>query len=200
MTTPSDPSAGDGGPADPARPVLQTPRLRLRPHRLDDHAARCAMTANPATMRFIGGKAQSPEENFARILRYAGHWALFGYGLFAVEERAGGRFVGEVGLMHFARGLGGDFDAAPEAAWVLDADVAGRGYAGEAVAAAIGWHERTVGAGRQVCIIAPENTPSLRVAAKLGFSPFRQAIYHDHPVILHERAGASPHDAARGLV
>jgi RimJ/RimL family protein N-acetyltransferase len=171
--------------------VLETERLRLRPHRLSDHADRCTMTADPATMRFIGGEPQSEEENWARILRYAGHWALFGYGLFVLEEKATGRFAGEVGLMHFRRGLGDDFDPFPEAAWVLASWAQGQGYAGEGIAAAIGWHEAQHGVGRQVCIIAPDNAPSLRLAAKLGFTSYREAPYHAKPVVLHAR-NASP--------
>jgi RimJ/RimL family protein N-acetyltransferase len=170
--------------------VLETERLRLRPHGVADHAERCAITADPETMRFVGGQPQSAEENWARILRYAGHWSLLGYGVFAIEERASGRLAGEVGLMHFARGLGEDFDPFPEGAWILAQWAAGRGYATEAISAAIDWYERHHGKGQQVCIIAPDNVPSLRVAAKLGFVPFREAPYHGHEVLLHKRNGS----------
>jgi RimJ/RimL family protein N-acetyltransferase len=170
--------------------VLETERLLLRPHRLSDHTQRCEMTSDPETMRFVGGQPQSAEENWSRILRYAGHWALFGYGLFAVEEKASGRLAGEVGLMHFRRGLGDDFDPFPEGAWILARWAEGRGYASEAIEAVIGWHEEMHGDGRQVCIIAPDNLPSLRLAAKLGFLPYREAPYHGNEVILHARNGS----------
>ena len=39
------------------------------------------------------------EEAWARLLRYAGHWALLGYGFWLVEDRTTGSFVGEVGVM-----------------------------------------------------------------------------------------------------
>ncbi len=173
-------------------PVIETARLRLRPHRLTDLEARCAMTGDPHVMRFIGGRTQDREENWARLLRYAGHWALLGHGLFAVEERASGRFAGEVGCADFHRGLGEDFDRAPEAAWVLDRWAEGRGYAFEAVAAALDWHGHAFAAPRTVCIIAPDNAPSLRLAARLGFRAYREAVYHDRPVILHERTVPLP--------
>ncbi|WP_420140410.1 GNAT family N-acetyltransferase [Sphingomonas sp.] len=172
---------------DPMTVVLETERLRLRPHRIADHAARCAITADTETMRFVGGQPQSAEENWARLLRYAGHWALFGYGLFAVEEKESGRLAGEIGLMHFRRGLGEDFDPAPEAAWILARWAEGRGYAGEAIRAAMAWHEAQFGAARQVCIIAPENASSLRLAERLGFRVFREGSYHGNTVLLHER-------------
>src|SRR3546814_2786705 len=39
----------------------------------------------------------SPEDAWNRLLRYAGHWTLLGYGIFAVVEKASGRFIGEIG-------------------------------------------------------------------------------------------------------
>ena len=172
-------------------PVIETARLRLRPHRPDDVAARCAMTADLEVMRFVGGVAHSVEENWARTYRYAGQWALAGRGLFVVEELSSGRFVGEVGIADFHRGLGADFDGAGEGAWVLDRWAAGKGYAHEAVAAAIGWHESRFGPMRLVCIIAPDNVRSLALADRLGFVPFREGVYHDRPILLLERAAGT---------
>jgi RimJ/RimL family protein N-acetyltransferase len=172
-------------------PILETPRLRLRLHRLADMDARSALTANPTTMQFVGG-AQDRTENFNRILRYAGHWALLHHGLFLIEERARQEVVGEAGLGRFHRGLGPDFDNDPEAGWLLAARAAGQGYATEAMRAAIAWHERTFGPTRMVCIIDPNNLASLRVARKLRFAPFRDAEFKGHDVILHERSPASP--------
>jgi RimJ/RimL family protein N-acetyltransferase len=173
----------------PLGPVVETPRLRLRPHRLDDLDARTTMTGNDYVMRFFPD-TQSREDNWARLLRYAGHWALLGWGLFAVEEKATGRFVGEVGLADFGRNLGKDFDGIPEAGWILDQWAEGQGFATEAIRASIGWYEQTFGIARQVCIIAPENAPSRRVAEKIGFKPYAERLYHDHRVLLHERLPA----------
>jgi RimJ/RimL family protein N-acetyltransferase len=170
--------------------VIETERLTLRPHSLDHYEARVAMSGNPYVMRFFGGMTHSREENWARILRYAGHWALLEHGLFAVAERQTGRFVGEVGLADFHRGLGEDFDAFPEGAWVLDEWAEGKGYATEAMRAAMDWHARSFGLPRAVCIIAPDNLPSLKVAEKLGFRPYREARYHERPVTVLERTGS----------
>lgn len=184
------PSPSDDGAAVTAPPVIETARLRLRPHRVEDLDARCAMTADLETMRFIGGAVQGPEENFTRILRYAGQWALFGYGGLAVEERESGRFVGEVGLGRFGRCLGPDFDVHPEGMWVLGREAAGKGYATEGMRAVIDWYARVHGPDRMVCLINPENAPSLAVAAKLGFTVFAERDYHDRPSLLLERVAA----------
>jgi RimJ/RimL family protein N-acetyltransferase len=168
-------------------PTLTTERLILRGHRIDDFAASCALTTDPEAVRFIYQKPMTPEETWARLLRFAGHWALLGFGLFIVEERATGRVIGEVGLGDFHRGLGPDFDGPPEFAWMLAHDVAGKGYATEAARAALAWIEATRAPPRTVCIIDPNNPGSLRVAAKLGFKPFGEAEYKGKTVVKLER-------------
>jgi RimJ/RimL family protein N-acetyltransferase len=158
---------------------IETERLVLRLHRPDDLDARLAMTNDEDVVRFIGGETQDAEENWTRILRYNGHWALFGCGVFAIEEKATGAFIGEAGFADFHRGLGDDFDLHPEGAWVFSSEAQGKGYATEAMQAAIEWRESRFGATRMVCLIAHENEPSLRVAEKLGFRPFAERHYHD---------------------
>jgi RimJ/RimL family protein N-acetyltransferase len=176
--------------AVPETPVVETDRLILRQNRPSDLEHRLAITGDPDFMRFVGG-VYDRQENWSRILRYVGHWTAFGYGLFAIEEKGSGRYVGNVGLAHFERGLGEDFDPYPEAAWMIAQWAEGRGYASEAMAAALEWHERNFGTGRQVCIIDPANESSLRLADRLGFRSYRQGENRGHAVLLHER-NASP--------
>jgi len=167
--------------------MIETERLLLRRPSREDLDAIHRMRSDPAVVRFIGGKPLSREEAWQRLTRSAGNWALLGYGFFAVIERASGRLVGEAGLMQAHRGLGTSFDPFPEAGWVLSRDVQGRGYATEAGLVAHDWFERSFGHQRTVCIIAPENAASRRVAAKLGYTPFGSACYHDSPVTMLER-------------
>ena len=75
-------------------PVLETERLRLRRHRLEDFAACTAMWADPIVTRHIGGKPFSQEEVWTRLLRYVGHWAWLGFGYWALEEKASDEFIG----------------------------------------------------------------------------------------------------------
>ncbi|MBD3761424.1 MAG: GNAT family N-acetyltransferase [Rhizorhabdus sp.] len=171
--------------------TIETPRLMLRPHRLDDYEGCCFLTSDPEAVRTIFQQPMTREETWHRMLRFVGHWALLGYGMLLVEEKASGRVVGEVGLADFHRGLGDDFDPFPEMAWMLSFDVHGRGYATEAARAILHWMEATFAPERTVCIIDPENGPSLRVAEKLGFHPFGKAEYK-HKTVLKLRRFASP--------
>lgn len=171
--------------------MIETPRLLLRPYSLGDYDAYVALTADPAVVPLFGNQPMSREDAWNRLLRYAGHWALFGYGLFAVFERESGRHLGETGLADFHRGLGPSFDPDPEAAWVFAGAHHGQGYAGEAAAAAHRWFAETHGAARTVCIIRPDNASSLRVAEKLGYRRFGSTIYRDVPFEMMERAKGS---------
>lgn len=122
-----------------------------------------------------------------RLLRYAGLWAILGYGFWVVRERGSGRFVGEVGLADFHRDV--EWGRDPECGWVVARWAQGRGYATEAVAAALAWRDQSLPGGRTVCMISEENLASLRVAEKCGFGYFRDADYHG-PVKLFERVVA----------
>lgn len=167
--------------------MIETERLLLRPPCREDFDAVHRMRSDPEVVRFIGGKPLSREEAWQRLTRSAGNWALLGYGFFAVVEKASGRLAGEAGLMQAHRGLGERFDPFPEAGWIFAREAQGRGYATEAMLAAQDWFARSVGVARTVCIIAPENGASLRVAAKLGYTAFGSACYHDSTVIMLER-------------
>ncbi|HEY0776819.1 MAG TPA: GNAT family N-acetyltransferase, partial [Gemmatirosa sp.] len=126
-------------PFAPTIPALDTARLTLRGHVPADVAECAAMWADPLVTRHIGGRPSSEEEVWARVLRYAGLWALLGFGYWVVRERASGRFVGEVGLADFRRDVTPPLGGAPEVGWVLAPWAHGRGFATEAVRAALAW-------------------------------------------------------------
>jgi RimJ/RimL family protein N-acetyltransferase len=167
-------------------PVIETERLILRAHTLDDFGACAAMWGDPRVTRHIGGRPSTEEEVWARVLRYAGLWALLGYGYWALEERESGRFVGEAGFADFRREVTPPLDA-PEAGWVLAPWAHGRGYATEAVRAALAWGDAHLAARATVCMIAPENAASIQVAAKCGYRERTRTTYKDEDTIVFER-------------
>jgi RimJ/RimL family protein N-acetyltransferase len=170
--------------------VAETRRLILRRHEAADYPAYFTMHADPVMARFAGRVPAGPDEAWARLLRQAGHWSLFGYGFLAVEEKATGCFVGEAGLAHFRRGLGTGFDGLPEAGWAIAPWAQGHGYATEAAAAALGWLEAGFGLRRTVCLVHAGNAASLRVAEKLGYAPKGECEYRGYKAIMFERAAA----------
>lgn len=170
-------------------PLLETERLVLRAHSLDDFADSAAMWAAPDVTRFIGGRASSEEDSWRRMLQFAGLWASLGFGYWIAREKGTGRFVGEVGFADFRRDVTPSFHGVPEAGWALAPWCHGRGFAGEAVAAVHAWADPRF--ARTVCIIAPENVASIRVAEKAGYRELARTTYKDAPTILFERLSAS---------
>jgi RimJ/RimL family protein N-acetyltransferase len=165
-------------------PTIETKRLTLRGHRLEDFPECAALWADPEVTRYIGGRPSTEEEVWARLLRYVGHWALLGFGYWVVLEKSTGRFVGEVGLANFRRAIEPSFLGAPEAGWVLAPWAHGRGFATEAIGAVMAWGGKRFGASRTVCMIDPGNLPSIRVAEKCGYREFARTTYKGDPTIL----------------
>jgi len=168
-------------------PVLETPNLLLRRHRLDDFPACCAMWADPRVTQFIGGRPLTQEEAWLKFQRNAGHWPLLGFGFWVVEEKSTGAFAGEVGISHFFRETQPPVENLREAGWVLSPSVQGKGYATEAVRAALAWTDSRLSDPRTICLIHPENVPSLRVAERCGFREWFRATYKNEPCILFQR-------------
>ena len=168
--------------------MIETDRLILRPHRREDFPAYHAMNIDPRVIEFVAaGKPMTEEESWNRMMRNSGFWPILGFGLFAVIEKESGNFVGLSGLAQFHRRLGDDFDPFAEAAWSSAGDTHGKGYATEAALASHGWFHANHGAKRTVCIIDAGNGPSLRVAEKIGYRAYGEAIYKEKRVVKFER-------------
>jgi len=166
-------------------PAVETPRLRLRPHRPDDFDNSLALWTAPGVFRYVSGKPSTREEVWARMLRYTGHWLWMGYGFWAVEEKSSGAFVGEVGYAEQRREMKPSLTGMPEMGWVLLPNFHGRGYGLEAVQAAQNWFATTFPSARTCCIVDCRNAPSLRLADKIGFREWQRFYYHGDPIVVY---------------
>jgi RimJ/RimL family protein N-acetyltransferase len=84
--------------------------------------------------------------------------------------------------------LGDDFDACPEAGWVLTPEAQGHGLAGEATKAAHDWYDRVI-PGPLVAIVTEDNLASRSVAERLGYRLLRRAEMGGEAVLLLRRDG-----------
>lgn len=168
-------------------PEIETARFVLRAHTLDDFDASLAMWSDPVVVRHIGGRPFTADEVWARLLRYHGHWALLGFGFWAIAEKATGAFLGEVGFADFKRPIEPPFGDTPEMGWSLAAAAHGKGVASEVVAAAASWGDAHFTHDRTVCIIDPDNGASIRVAQKAGFAEVRRTELRGSPTVVFER-------------
>ncbi len=158
---------------------LETERLLLREFRADDFDAYARMCGDAEVMEFLSknGATLSREDAWRQMAMFAGHWALRGYGIWALEERETGRFVGRAGL-HFPEGWPGQ-----EVGWALCREYWGRGLAFEAARAAIGFAFGELGWTQVISVIHPGNRRSVALAERLGEALDGQAtlrgITHD---------------------
>ena len=169
-------------------PTINTSRVTLRAMRSEDFRRFAEIWAMPEVVAYISGKPRSKAQSWDAFLRNAGHWQISGFGQWAIQPRGTREMAGQAGFFFGSRGLGEDFDPFPEAGWVLAPEAQGRGLGLEAVQAAHEWFDRVI-AGRTVCIIAPENAGSLRIAEKLGYVAMREAEMEGELVRLMCRKG-----------
>jgi RimJ/RimL family protein N-acetyltransferase len=139
-------------------PMIETKRLILRQWRASDVVPNTAMLSDPPTARFITA------DGWRNAAIMAGHWVLNGVGMFVVEEKSSGQFVGRVGPW-FPPSWPGF-----EIGWGLAKEFRGKGYALEAAHAAINWSFATFELDRIIHCIDRENEASKAVARRLGAS------------------------------
>jgi RimJ/RimL family protein N-acetyltransferase len=152
-------------------PVLETERLILHEGRDSDFEVLAAFYADKEASRPVGGPL-SRAEAWGRVAFNRGHWALRGYGNWALEEKATGDYVGWSGLW-FPEGF-----PEREVGWGLMASKRGRGFATEAAKRARTYAYETLGWETAISLIAPDNIRSIRVAERLGAS-FERVVQHE---------------------
>jgi RimJ/RimL family protein N-acetyltransferase len=168
-------------------PVIEAERLRLRPFRATDLDAQWASMTDPEVVRFLGGAPQSREETWRKILGSPGLWALLGYGYWVAERLEDGDYLGQIGFADFKREMSPSIEGIPEMGWIMARQAQGRGYATEAVLAALAWADEALGGSEIVAIISHDNAASIRIAEKGGFTGREEALYKGEPILLFRR-------------
>ena len=142
-------------------PVIETARLTLRPQAMEDFPRWAEMMADPEASTFIGGP-QPAEAAWRGFMTMAGAWSLTGVAMFSLIERESGLWLGRVGPWTPLGWPG------TEVGWGLHPDAHGKGYGVEAAEATINYAFDTLGWSEVIHCIDPDNTPSQRLAERLG--------------------------------
>lgn len=156
--------------------TLDTPRLRLRPWRADDLAPFAAMNADAEVMRYLPSRLERADSD-ALVERLQAHIERDGWGLWAVERRADGRFIGFTGLCEVPEVL--PCSPGVEIGWRLARAAWGQGHATEAAQAALQFGFERLGLQEVVSFTAVVNQRSQAVMYRLGMS--RDAANFEHP-------------------
>lgn len=138
--------------------------MRLRGWRDTDVAPLAAIRADPEVGKWLG--YPDPARTAESIATWVDEWRERGFGMWALEEKESGEFIGRVGLVHHDDWTASQYDA--EIGWTIARVAWGRGYATEAAAAVLDW-ARARGAPRRIISITRlDNARSRRVMEKLG--------------------------------
>jgi len=168
-------------------PTIATERLILRAWTKADFRPWFDIMQHPEVHKHFGPTPSSLEDVWRRLLAAVGGWQLLGFGTWAVERKADGKLIGNVGLFNAWRDLEPEFGETPEMGWIFAADTHGQGLALEACRAAIGWAEGSLDPTPLWAIIAPANEPSLKLAARLGFEHHNDTSYHGEATAVLKR-------------
>lgn len=168
-------------------PVVETDRVILRAMGRGDFPAYAALWQEPEVVRFIGGKPRTLPDSWGRFLNIAGNWVIEGYGQWGIFRRADGCLIGQTGFFRPMRGIGEDFDAAPEVGWAVTGAVHGQGYGREAAEAAHRWFDAQPFGGHSLAMIEVGHEASFALARRLGYRPMRAAEYEGDAVALLRR-------------
>ena len=169
-------------------PVLETPRLLLRPLEERDLDAYSAIMADPEVVQFLGTAPMTREQAWRHMALMLGHDRLRGWSNNAVVDRASDRLLGRCGLWQ-PEGWPG-----LEVGWVLGRDVWGRGFATEAASAWRDWAFANLDIDELVSVIHRDNDRSMRVAERIGHHYLRDLEVMGHPCVLY---GQRREDASR---
>lgn len=151
-------------------PVLETERLRMRAFRKSDFEDYAALKADPEVQRYLS-EPWDRARSWRHLAFLMGHWPLGGAGIWAVEQKESGLFVGAVGFCE-PEGWPGF-----ELAWTLARRWWGNGYAAEAARAALAHAFHALRKDQVISLIHPENRASIRVAERIGES-LQGRIHH----------------------
>ncbi len=158
-------------------PMIETPRLLLRPFTSDDRDEFVLLCADRDVMRFIGtGEPQSRERAEIRFNALIKHWNDHGFGLWAAIEQSSAEFIGFCGLQFLEK------TPEIEVGYRLARRFWGMGFATEAARASLRYGFEELGLDRIVAVVQPENIASCRVVEKIGLRYVKDARFYQTDV------------------
>lgn len=165
---------------------IETPRLILRRPVLEDVPALAQINADPEVMKYIGaGRVRTFEQTAEGVERAIREWDERGHGMFSVDRRDTGEFIGWVALTEPT--FLPEVLPAIEIGWRLGRAHWGRGFATEAAREVLRFGFETCGFDAVLSIRDVANDASRRVMDKLGlhFDFTTRVPSHGQAVAVH---------------
>ena len=146
---------------------IETERLILRHWKEEDRKPFAEMNGNPNVMKYFPSTL-STEESSAFVDRINSEFEETGYGLYAVETKDTGEFIGYVGFHRFT--FDAPFSPNWEIGWRISDKFWHKGYATEAATACINYAREKKMCNTLYSFTAVPNIPSENVMKRIGMS------------------------------
>lgn len=163
----------------PSGPALSTDRLLLRRWVEADREPFARLNADPQVMEFLPHRL-SRDDSDAFVDRIEAGLDADGFGLWTVQVRSTGEFIGYTGLSRPR--FEAPFMPAVEVGWRLARSAWGHGYATEAARAAVTYGFGSGGLSEIVSFTTVSNVRSRAVMSRLGMTHDRAEDF-DHPAL-----------------
>lgn len=155
--------------------MIETKRLILRQWQTQDFPLFAKMNGSAIVMKYFENTlSQAKSDELANRLKDL--IAQRGWGLWALEEKVTGHFVGFVGLNEAPDTL--PCSPAVEIGWRLSNEFWGKGYATEAAKASLSYAFNSLKLEKVVSFTAIINAPSIRVMERIGMQNTKQNFPH----------------------
>lgn len=156
---------------------IKSERLILRSWQETDITHLARLNSDHKVMEYFLKKL-SHEETIALYNQIQEEFMVYGFGVYAVEEKETGTFIGFVGLHHVTFDV--DFAPAIEILWRLLPDFWGKGYATEAATACLNYAKDELKLKEIVSFTSLPNKRSEHVMQKIGMTRIKE---FNHPLV-----------------
>ncbi|RBL90836.1 GNAT family N-acetyltransferase [Chitinophaga flava] len=165
---------------------IETLRLLLRSWKETDLPIFIAMNQDERVMEFFMTR-RTPENTTAFYQEICEELEKYNFGLFAVERKEEGDFIGFIGLHHLTYEV--DFGPGVEIGWRLIAEAWGQGYATEGAKACLDYANEQMHLKEVFSFTTLTNIRSENVMKKIGMERVKEfghpLVPVDHPLYPH---------------
>lgn len=160
--------------------LLETPRLLLRKHVLEDAPFFLELNSDPEVTKYTGDGAFKNLEEAETIVRYViSQYEKNGYGRWLVSLKETGQPLGWCGLKYH------DDSGDTDLGYRFMKQYWGKGYATEAGSACLDYGFKQLGLKRMIGRADTHNLASIQVLKKLGMTFFGEDHLHDSPAYIY---------------
>ena len=146
---------------------IETERIILREWEDEDRPHFARMNGDPLVMEYLP-RSLNEKESDHLVDKFQEHFDKHGFGLYALERKEDGAFMGFTGLQHVP--FKADFTPAIEIAWRLDYEFWGKGYGTEAAQAVIDHGLNALELSEIVAFTVHDNVRGIGVMENIGMT------------------------------